>query len=117
MADHETVWIEVSERGYHRGGNQYGPGSVLEIPVYAVDAVIRTNPPRGRIIEPVSYHAPGDPDLPPFSDAARRELRQAGFHETAYDGPATGADGKVLKSDVEEWIPGDVEGWLEDRVG
>lgn len=116
MADHETAWIEVSERGYHRGGRSYGPGSVLEVPVYAVAGIIRPVPPHGRLIDEVAYTEPGEPDVPTFTDAARRTLREAGFHETAYDGEASGADGQVLVDDVEAWLPNDVEAWLEGRA-
>lgn len=39
-----------------------------------------------------------------FTAAAVELLKEAGYKEQEYDGPATGASGDVLKSDVEDWL-------------
>jgi hypothetical protein len=116
VLDETTVWIQVSPRGYFRHGRRYAEGATLELPVHAIGGVVDPNPPRGYIIDAAVMTRPeSERDLPSFTDAALRELRRAGFHESVYDGDASGADGQVLVADVEDWLPDDVYAWLEGR--
>ena len=49
---------------------------------------------------------PGVPAPPPveFTGSARNALMDSGFGVDQYDGPASGASGNVVKSDVEDWL-------------
>lgn len=95
MAEHETVVIEVAERGYIRDGIRYHPGDLLEVPAYAVPSITEANPPFGRVVGDLEEATrPVD-----ATDAARALADEEGVDLGSLEG--TGEDGRVLKSDVE----------------
>lgn len=52
-----TVRIEVSPRGYFRGGRWYREGEILEVPEAAVPGITGASPPFGTVLESESERA------------------------------------------------------------
>lgn len=96
MAD-ETVVVEVSERGYVRGGRAYAPGELLELPPAAARAMVEANPPFGRIIDGEGDQTQG---AVAASGRARELAAQHGINLRSLDG--SGEGGRVLADDVRE---------------
>lgn len=90
-------------------------GTLIEVPK-AVEAERSYRGPEDKRPKSVDQHLKDagfqPPEPPGFTEAALALLREKEIEPAAYDGPATGADGRVLKSDVEEWI--DAEGDEEE---
>lgn len=115
MAD--TVWVEISERGYLRGGVRYDEGRVVEVPSSALPNIEGVDPPRGRQVsreyaEAVRENRPTDgidpepssePSYQPDVDAtdAARELAEI-YEIDLSEIEGTGSDDRVIKSDVED---------------
>lgn len=93
-----AVRIEVL-RAYPRYGRTWLPGSVILVPEHALAGVLGARPPFGRVLddeqEVVALAA---------TDGALALADDYGFDLRPFAGGGSGADGRIVKKDVQRWL-------------
>jgi hypothetical protein len=92
---------------YH--GRVYQPGASADFPEETCQRMEAGRPPFGvRVeeaeLEQLTEPEPAGPTADDFTSSAIDAMIEADVELADYDGPSSGKDGKVLKSDVVSWL-------------